>query len=185
MPQVQKKRHGVDGAVVELVDFAVVDDVEGFRRVHRNHQVAGQPVPRPAGQYSQGSIGVDKPLANLVDGAVAADSHDDVVATVGSLSRNLRAVTGILGLLDGESELAPVDTLLDEGRNAGLAHRSGYGVKDECYVLHRFDLYHSESAKVRKSLRIKAKTRKNFMDFQYFRKNVAVYFKYFVTLQPN
>jgi hypothetical protein len=82
-----------------------------------------------AGQAGERGVRAGEPVGGLVDGAVAAERHDDVVALRGRLAAQLDRVPLALRVdgLDGEPPLEGVhDEVLEPHR-----HRRGVGVDDD------------------------------------------------------
>ena len=82
-----------------------VDDVAG------DPEHLGEHVGRAAGQAAQGGGGAEQPVGGFVDGPVAAERHDDVIALVRRLATELGGVPARLGVhgVDLEAALQRVD----------------------------------------------------------------------------
>ena len=86
-------------------------------------------VGRAAGQAGQRGGGAEQAVGGLVDGAVAAERDDDVIALVGRLAAHLGGVAAGLGV-DGVDLEAALQRVHDEVAQT-LGDRRGVGVDDD------------------------------------------------------
>ena len=121
----------VDDAVVEGLDVAGVDDVEGAFQFHGYTEVPGQSVARAAGHDGEGCLRVGEGPGHFVHRAVATDSHHHVDAFCRASLGYLCRMAGIFRQPEFIVELPEVECLLYQLRYFLLRVGARDGVQDE------------------------------------------------------
>ena len=124
----------VDDPVVEVVDFALVDDLDAFLQVHGQEQMASQSVARTARQDAEGGAGVNQRTSHLVDGSVAAYSHDNIDMIVPGFGCKLRSVSRSFSQFYLVLKKLFVQCRIYQTRNGSLAACPRNRVHDENYL---------------------------------------------------
>ena len=89
-----EERIAVDDPIVEVVNLALVDDLNTLFQVHGQHEVTSQSVARSTRQNSQGCVGVYDGSCHFVDSTVTSHSHHNVNMSLLRLGSNFRCVSG-------------------------------------------------------------------------------------------
>ena len=112
--------------------MTLVDNAHGLAGIEGQQQVAGQTVARATGNDGQGRAGVDQRTCYLVDGAVAANGHDNVFAGGSTLAGYLGGMARILGEDRRHLEPVVVQHFVCQRRDVVLRLSARNGVDDEC-----------------------------------------------------
>ena len=126
-----EKRVTIDDAIVELMDFAGVDNLNGLRDVEGKQQMAGQTVARSAGNDAQGRRRMDDGASHLVDCSVATNGNDNGHVMLFGFGGEFGCVSGISRQLDFVIESIVIEIAFDEFWDSGLTDCPRNGVHDE------------------------------------------------------
>ena len=121
----------VDDAIVQVVDVALVDDVNRLVRFHGQHEMTRQAVARPARDDAQCRVRLDDGTGHLVHRTVTPYSHHDVRTLVFGLLCNDRGMAAILGVNDFIVKQILVELRLDDLPDARFLHCARNGIDDE------------------------------------------------------
>ena len=75
-----EERKVVDDAVVERLNFCLIDNLDGLLDIHWQTEVPGKTVAAATGYNAQGRLSVNQRTGHLVHGAIASNGYTDVVA---------------------------------------------------------------------------------------------------------
>ena len=114
----------VDDSIVQVVNLALIDDLDAFPDIHRDEQVTGETIARSTRDDAQGSIGVYDGASHLIDSAIAPDSYNDVNMVVLGFCRNFRSVSSSFSHSNLVLKKLLVQSRIDQARYASFAARA-------------------------------------------------------------
>ena len=125
-------RGPVDCKGVYPSDLALVQDLDGLARVHRDVQVTGEAVAGAARDDAEDGVGADKGAGDFVDRAVAADSHDELLTRLHSLRCEGCGMPGSRCETDCDFVSVHIDRACDRSDYGFFRRAARDRVDDEC-----------------------------------------------------